>query len=99
MNAVCERSAEFKELTCDNSVHVLKGLNRCSVPEFVGPFELMLNTERVRHMESDGTTVNYKSTLERVKNITLMKNNSLNSLNVSSTCNININNNNILGPC
>ena len=84
-NAVCERLDEAKELPCETLVHVLTGLTWCSVPEFVVPFELMLNTEFVRQMESGGATVNDKRTLERAKKITLMANNPFHSLNVSNT--------------
>ena len=58
----------------------------------------MLDTERVRHMESDGSTVNNKRTLDRVKNITLVANNSFHYLNVSNTCNITIRNKKLLVP-
>ena len=67
MNAVCERLEKSKALTHKDPVHVLIGLTWCSVPEFVGTFELILNTERVRHMKSIGTTVIDKSMLEREK--------------------------------
>ena len=48
MNAVCERLSESNELPCKDPVHVLLGITWCSVTEFVGPFELLLNTEHVR---------------------------------------------------
>ena len=69
------------------------------MPEFVGTFELIINTEHVRHMESDGATVNYKGTLERVKNITLMANNSFQYLYVSNYWNITSSYKNLLRPC
>ena len=55
---------------------------------FIGPLEKMLNTEHVRQMESDGSTVKERSTLEILKDITLMENNSFHSLNFSNTCSI-----------
>ena len=98
MNAVCERSDKSKALTHEDPVHVLIGLTWCSVPDFVGPFELILNTERVRHMKSIGTTVIAKSILDREKSITLMAKNYFQSLNVSNTCNILSSHKNLLGP-
>ena len=59
----------------------------------------MLNNEHVRQMEYDVATVNDNRTLERVKNITLMKNNSFHYLNVSNTWNIPKSHKKILGPC
>ena len=72
MNAVSERLAEAKVLSYDTSVRFLIGITWCSVTGFFGPFGLIINTEHVRHMESDGATVNDKRTPERVKNITLV---------------------------
>ena len=48
----------------DNPGHFLKGLTRCSVPEFVSPFGLMLSTECVRQTESDSEIVNDKSAIK-----------------------------------
>ena len=73
MNAMCERLAESMELPCKTPFHVLTGITLCVVPGFVGPFELILNNDLVRHMEY-GATVNDKRNLERVKNITPMEN-------------------------
>ena len=98
MNAVCERLDEAKALTCKTTVHVLTGLTRRSVSEFVVPFKLMLNSECVSQMESDGARVNDKRTLDKVKNITLMANNSFPSLNVSNTWNITSIHKKLLGP-
>ena len=69
------------------------------MPDFVGSFKLMLNNERIRQMEYDGKTVNYKRNLDRVKKITLMVKNSFHSLNVSNAWNINGIHKNLLEPC
>ena len=99
INSVCERLAEPKAFPRETPVHVLTGLTWFSMPEFVGPFELMINTEHVRLMESDGETVNYKRTLERLKNISIMANNSFQFLNVSNYWNITSSYKNLLVPC
>ena len=99
MNAVSERLAEAKVLSYDTSVRFLIGITWCSVTGFFGPFGLIINTEHVRHMESDGATVNYKGTLERVKNIALMANNSFQYLYVSNYWNITSSYKNLLRPC
>ena len=57
----------------------------------------MINTDSASQIESDGATVNYKMTLERVKKITLMENNSFHSLNVFNTWNIPSRRKSILG--
>ena len=44
----------------------------------------MLNTDLVKHMDSDGATVNDKKILKRVKSITLTEKNLFHSLNVSN---------------
>ena len=75
INAVCELLSETKALPCETPFRVFIGLNQCSVPEFFGPFELMLNTDSVKHMQSDGAAVYNKRYLEKVKKITLMETN------------------------
>ena len=67
--------------------------------DFVGPFELQLTTEHARQMESDDATVNDEITRERVKNFTLMENNSFLYLKVYNTWNIPSSHNKLLGPC
>ena len=88
MNAVCEELSESKALPHKPPVCVLVGINWCSVPEFIGSFELMPKNEHFRHMEYDDVTVNDKRNLERVKNIPPMEDYSLYSMNVSNTRNI-----------
>ena len=99
INAVRDRLDESKKLPRETPVHVLTRLTQFSVTEFVRNFELMINTEHIRHMESDGATVSYKRTLERVENITLISNNYFQYLNVFKSWNIIRRYNNILGPC
>ena len=47
INSVAEQLAEVPALPRYAPLLVLTGFTKCSVPEFVGPFKLMLNTERV----------------------------------------------------
>ena len=69
--------------------YVLQGMTKCSVPEFNGPFELMLNQERVTHMDTPVSLVNTASdTLKRVLNITHLTNNSHHSLKTSNDWNM-----------
>ena len=68
---MCERLDEAKALPYETPAHVLTGITLYIVPEFVGPFELIINTESGRQIKSYGATVNDKSTLWRVKNIFL----------------------------
>ena len=42
------------------------------MPEFFGPFELMLNNDHVKHTDYYGAEFDYKINLDRVKNITAM---------------------------
>jgi len=58
------------------------------VPEFVGPFELLLNSERVIQLTKTGGLHNNAQCLARVKKFTLMASNSFHSLNVSNSWNI-----------
>ena len=71
----------------------------CILPDFDGHFELMLNTECVKQMESDYTMVDDKSTLERLKTVTLIEKNSLHYLNVSNTWKFSSIHKKILGIC
>ena len=66
-NAVCESLYEAKALPRKTPVRNFTGFAWCIVPQFVGTFELMLNTYYIKQMISDGATVDYKGTLDRVK--------------------------------
>ena len=74
--------AEVKEIPRDTPLLILTGFTRCSVREFVGPFELMLNTERVIQLDNDEDRHDERKCLERVKKLTMLVSNSLHSLNV-----------------
>ena len=50
VKAVCERLSEVNQLPQEAPMFVLQGLTKCSVPEFTGPFTLILNQERVNQM-------------------------------------------------
>ena len=66
INAVRECLAESKVFPRKTPVHVLIELTWFSVPEFVDPFELIINNKRVMQMKYDGATINNKRNLERV---------------------------------
>ena len=52
----------------DTSLYVLTGLTSCNVPKFVSPFELLLDTERVKYMNTAASIINTSQvTLARVK--------------------------------
>ena len=50
-------------------------MTKCSVPDFKGPFELLLSSECLVHIELDSIQVNDQKTLAKVKNISLNANN------------------------
>ena len=58
------------------------------MPDFVGPFELMLNTERLIQLENYGDKHDDRKCLERVKKLTLLASNYFHSLNVSNHWNV-----------
>ena len=99
MNAVCWCLAEYNALPHENSVHVLTEFTWSSMPDFFGPFHLIINTYHVNHVYYDGATVDGKRTLVRAKNITRMANNSFHSLNVSNTWSITSIHNKLLVTC
>ena len=80
--------AEVLEITRDTPLLILNGFTKCSVREFIGPFELMINTERVIQLDNDGNRHDDSKCLERAKKLTLLESNSLHSLNVSNHLNI-----------
>ena len=47
INDVAEQLAELPALPRDTPLIILTGYTQCSVSDFVGLFELILNTERV----------------------------------------------------
>ena len=52
INAVTERLEEVPVLPRGMSMLILTCFTNCSVPEFVGPFGLMLNTGRVIQLDN-----------------------------------------------
>jgi len=85
LRAVCERLSEVQQLPLENPTYVLSGLTKCSVPEFTGPFKLMLNQECVTQMATPVSLINYSdATYTRVKDILQLANNSYHSLNTSN---------------
>ena len=52
INAVSECLAEVPALPRDTPLLILTGFTKCSVTEFIGTFELMLNTERVIQLDN-----------------------------------------------
>ena len=73
INAVTERLEEVPALPRDMLLLILPGFTKCSVPEFVGKFELMINIERVILLDNYGDRHDDRKCLERVKNITLFE--------------------------
>ena len=59
VKAVCERLSKMNQLTQEAPTFSLQGLTKCSVPEFTGPFTLILNQERINQM---GTAVSLTNT-------------------------------------
>ena len=88
INAVAERLAEVLALPRDTPLLILQGFQKCSVPEFTGPFGLLLNGERVQALEETSEKYSNSACLERVKKITTLAANSFHSLNVSNQWNI-----------
>ena len=78
---VSELLYEANQLPLEAPEYVLQGLNKFSVPDFTGPFELILNQERVMQMATPVLLVNTSSdTLKRVLNILHLTNHSYHSL-------------------
>ena len=61
IRAVSKRLSEVNQLTLEVPTYVLQGLTKYSVPEFTGPFYLMLNQERVTQMAMSVSLVNTSS--------------------------------------
>ena len=76
VNAVVERLAEAGALLRDTPLLLLTGFSKCSVPEFVGPFELLLNSKRATQLTNTGGLYDNAKYLARVEQTTLMTSNS-----------------------
>ena len=83
INVVTERLEEVPALPRDTPLIIFTGFTKCSVTEFFGTFELMLNTERVVQLENYGDRHGDRKCLEMVKKITLLESKSFHYLNVS----------------
>ena len=86
--------AEVPELTRDTPLLILTGFTKCSVPEFLGTFELILNTERVIQLENNGDMHDDRKCLEMMKELIMLESNSFHFLNVSNNWNITSNHRN-----
>ena len=77
VKAVSGRLAEVNQLPLEAPTCILQGLTKCSVAEFTGTFELLLNQERVNQMSLSATLGNTTTaTLKRIKQILVLANNS-----------------------
>ena len=89
VKAVSEGLAEVNQIPIEAPKYILQGLTKFSVAEFMGPFELLLNQERVIKMSMSVTLGNTTTaTLKRVKQILVLANNSYHSLNTSNSWNV-----------
>ena len=89
IRAVSKRLSEVNQLTLEVPTYVLQGMTKCYVPEFTGPFDLMLNQERVTHMATPVSLVNTSNdTLKHVLDILHLANNSYHCLNTSNDWNV-----------
>ena len=70
---------------------ILTGFTKCSVPEFVGLFEFILNNERVIQLENYGDRHDDRKRLEMAKKLTLLASNSFHSLRCSNNWKISSN--------
>ena len=59
--SVSERLLEVNQIPLEAPTYVLWGLKKCFVPEFTGPFELMINKERVTQMGMAVSLINKSS--------------------------------------
>ena len=88
VKAVSERLAEVNQLPLEAPTYILQGLTKCPIAEFTGPFELLLNQERVKKMSTSTTLGNtITATLKRVKQILILVNISYHYLNTSNSRN------------
>ena len=89
IKAVSGRLSEVNQLPLEAPTYILQGLTKLSVAEFTGPFEMLLNQERVNQMSTLVTLGNTTTdTLKRIKQILVLDNNSYHSLNTSNSWNV-----------
>ena len=58
VKAVIRRLAEVNQLSQEAPTYIIQGLTKCSIAEFTGPFELLLNQERVNQISTSVTLGN-----------------------------------------
>ena len=86
---VCERLEEENNIPRETPIYVLTNITRCNVTAFVGPFALLLNTERAKHMNTTLSMTNkIQVTSTRVREITLMANSYFHFLNILDGWNV-----------
>ena len=86
---VTEHLYEVNQLPLEVPTYVLQGMNKCSVPEFTGTFDMILNQERVNQMDTPVLLVNTLSnSLNHVLNILHLVNNYYHYLNTSNDWNV-----------
>ena len=89
VKAVRERLTGVNQIPLEDPTYILQGLNKCSVDEFTGPFELLLNQEKFNQMSTLVKLGNITTaTLKRIKQILVLANNSYHSLNTSNSWNV-----------
>ena len=89
VKAVSGRLAKVNQLPLEAPTYILQGLTKFSVAGFMGPFELLLNEEKVNKMSTSvrlGNTTT--ATLKRIKQILVLANNPYHSLNTSNSRNV-----------
>lgn len=96
---VCVRLAEVKQLPFETPKWLLGGLIKCTISEFTGPLELMLNTERISQTkEGVSLSGDAEKTLTRVRAILAHARSSFHSLSTSQKWNV-ANSNKRFNPC
>ena len=89
VKAVSERLLEVNQPPLQAPNYVLQGLIKCSVPEFTGPFEMMLNQERVTQIGKSVSLINNSSIpIKRFLQTIVLKKNSYHSLDTSNVWNL-----------
>ena len=89
VKAVSGRLAEVNQLPLESPKYILQGITKCSVAEFTGRFDLLLNQERVNQISTLATLGNTTTaTPKRIKQILVLANNSYRSLNNSNSWNV-----------
>ena len=103
INAVAGRLADVPELPRYTPLIIFTGFTKCSVTDFFGAFEFMLNTEKFIQLDNDGDRHDESKCLERVNNLTLLASKFFHYLHISNHWNIPSNHRHgiakVKGPC